>query len=228
MAVSLLLHGVATAALIDTARRAVPPSSQAADLEVTIVVDAAPPPAEPPPAEPPTAAPPAESAPPRPEPPAATPPPDTVAPAIVEARPPSPAAAPPPPRPTAPRRPSPAATGTAPAAAITVPAPPTAAAPPPSLDDWRGAVLDWVRAHKLYPRAARLRGIEGVVAVRVTVEPGGRVLALAIETSSGSELLDSAVRQMFDGAVLPPFHPAVPETVRTLPLRVGFALTDPR
>ena len=94
--------------------------------------------------------------------------------------------------------------------------------------DWRSAVLAWVDAHKTYPRAARLRGREGAVMARVTAAADGQVLAVTIEESSGSELLDGAVRRLFEGAHLPAFGAGPSEPPRTLSLRVGFALVDGR
>lgn len=46
-----------------------------------------------------------------------------------------------------------------------------------------------------YPRLARKRGIEGQVILRVDVGPAGDILALIIEQSSGSGLLDKAARK---------------------------------
>ena len=46
-----------------------------------------------------------------------------------------------------------------------------------------------------YPRLARKRGIEGQVVLRVDIGPAGDVLALIIEQSSGSGLLDKAARK---------------------------------
>lgn len=89
---------------------------------------------------------------------------------------------------------------------------------------WRAALLAWVQAHKEYPRAARLRGVEGIVGVRVTVAADGRVGAVVVEGSSGSELLDGAVRRMLEGAQVPPFPPGMAPGAREEALRVGFSL----
>ncbi len=62
--------------------------------------------------------------------------------------------------------------------------------------------------------------------VRVTAEPDGRVIAVLIEESAGSALLDDSVRRLFEGARLPPYEADGAETSRMLGLRVGFALRD--
>lgn len=53
-------------------------------------------------------------------------------------------------------------------------------------------VLDWLAHYRTYPLAARRARIEGVVHLRVTLMPDGRLLAARVELSSGHSLLDRA------------------------------------
>jgi protein TonB len=46
-----------------------------------------------------------------------------------------------------------------------------------------------------YPPAARRRGIEGSVLLRVRFDAGGRPEDIAVAASSGSEMLDQAARE---------------------------------
>lgn len=85
----------------------------------------------------------------------------------------------------------PAAVAAAPS--VAVPAPP---APEPSTQSYGNALLRWLERYREYPRTARLRRIEGVVVLRLTIERGGRLLEVAVAESSGSPLLDDAALDM--------------------------------
>jgi len=79
-------------------------------------------------------------------------------------------------------------------------APPSAAAPvpaenPPGLS-YGAVLLRWLERYREYPRAARLRRIEGVVVLRLTIERSGRLAEAAVAESSGSPLLDDAALAM--------------------------------
>lgn len=230
---SLVLHAVVLGGMVEGGRRVMPGMAVLSDLEVVIVVgeNAAPAVVEaPPPAVQEAAAAPVPAA-------------DVVAPEVK--------AVPGPvamdeivavPVPVARRiaaavvRPGPprvAGSGAVPAPAPSSPAPssPVPSSPVGGGADaaavavvWRAALLAWVQAHKEYPRAARLRGVEGIVGVRVTVAADGRVAAVVVEGSSGSELLDGAVRRMLEGAQVPPFPPGMAPGAREEALRVGFSL----
>jgi len=63
---------------------------------------------------------------------------------------------------------------------------PVAGAPPPLAD------FCVQRTPPVYPLAARRRGVQGRVILRVTVEPGGYVSQARVATSSGSKSLDEA------------------------------------
>lgn len=73
------------------------------------------------------------------------------------------------------------------------PAPPAPATAPASI--CRPEVPAPLSGHNLppsYPEAARRRRIEGTVVVRIEVDAGGAAVVCAVESSSGSELLDAA------------------------------------
>ncbi len=221
VAASLLLHGAALAMLVDAGQRRMPAATVESGLDVLLVAEI---PAVLPPMPamlPPIAAPA----------PALAAAPQDPEPAAPEPQTPRPVPAPPAPVAGAGPRALPAGSANTPRAAPALPVPPGTALPAPPAPDvdaaaraWRAALLAWVQAHKEYPRAARLRGIEGVVAVRVTVAADGLVGAVEVTDGSGSEVLDAAVRRMLEGAQVPPFPPGLARTAREETLRVGFTL----
>jgi len=106
------------------------------------------------------------------------------------------------------------------------------APPPPALpaaaaavdSGWRTALGSWLAAHKRYPERARLRGDEGTVGIRFTVDAAGRVLEVTVVHSSGSTLLDDAVREMLAGQRVPPFPPSMTPAQRVVPVNIRFQL----
>jgi protein TonB len=60
------------------------------------------------------------------------------------------------------------------------------------LDAILSLILRKLEAAKRYPRMARKMGIEGTAVVRFKLKPEGRVEAVEIVDSSGSEILDTA------------------------------------
>jgi protein TonB len=89
---------------------------------------------------------------------------------------------------------------------------------------WRHALAAWLLAHKTYPDSARQRGIQGTVGLRFTVDQTGRVVALAISRSSGSDLLDDAAEAMLRNATLPAPDPAQDRI--TVTVQLLYTLTD--
>jgi protein TonB len=59
----------------------------------------------------------------------------------------------------------------------------------------------------VYPEAARLRGTEGVVGLRILLDGSGTLADLKIERSSGSSLLDRTARETV-AACLPVPNPS--------------------
>ncbi len=63
----------------------------------------------------------------------------------------------------------------------------------------------WVDKHKIYPDAARQRGIEGIAVVRIRIDRNGNILYSAIDHSSGSQIIDQAALEMVHNSnPLPP------------------------
>ena len=89
---------------------------------------------------------------------------------------------------------------------------------------WRAALGSWLASHKRYPEQARQRGDEGTVGVRFTVDATGRVTDVAITRSSGSSLLDDAVRDMLAGQRVPPFPAGMTQAQMTVPANIRFQL----
>lgn len=197
-----------------------PPASQPAASEVPMaplpteappVADAPPPPAEAPPL-------PAAEQPPLPAP--APPPLPTQTLAALE---------PPPPQVEPPPRPSPArghqqprrepqrtAAPAAPpqVAASSVPKAAEPVAPAGPQPGWERLLASWLATHRSYPEDARRRGDTGDVTLRIAVAPDGRVTGVSVVASTASHELTDAAVAVFTGAVLPPPHSAVVQSVR--------------
>ena len=62
------------------------------------------------------------------------------------------------------------------------------------------------------------------VLAALSFDRDGLVAAVTVERSSGSELLDGAVRRMLEKARVPPFPPGMAQETREETLRVGFTL----
>lgn len=54
----------------------------------------------------------------------------------------------------------------------------------------------WVTRHQIYPEAAEKAHIEGKTIVRIRIDRNGHIIYSAIDTSSGSAIIDQAVMQM--------------------------------
>ena len=79
-----------------------------------------------------------------------------------------------------------------------------------------------IEARKAYPRAARMRGTEGVVRLRLRISGDGRLIGATIAASSGSTLLDRAALDLVH-SIFPRTNP----TGRELDplLAVSYSLT---
>jgi len=179
--------------------------------------------------------------PPEPEPPPQAEPEPPPPPVVVAEAP----AAEPPPRPAVkPKRrveaPAPAAQADRPVQAA--PPPPASASPasdavaaapaaPPApaasqQDDYVRTLLRWLEPHRRYPRAARVRGLEGLVRVSLLIDRAGSVLESRVAESSGEPLLDAAALEMVARAAPAPPLPAhwgAQRAVFLVPIR--FALS---
>ena len=193
-----------------------------------------------PPAPPPSSAPAEEVQTPTPAPPAAVvePEPEPVPAPVLKAAPlpPSKPVVRPRPRPQ-PSAPSPQVAEAPPLAAsqplaLSAPAAPPAVASAPAARPapdpaYAATLLSWLGRYKEYPWAARRRGVQGQVVLRLAVARSGRVAATAIETSSGTDVLDEAALDMVHRAEpLPPLPASFPGDVAEFRVPISFALSQ--
>ena len=92
--------------------------------------------------------------------------------------------------------------------------------------DWQRSLATWLAAHKTYPDEARRGGIEGKVALRLTVDRSGRVLDVVLVRSAGSPTLDAAAEAMVRNAVLPPFTAGMSQDAVKITIQLHYALTN--
>lgn len=118
-----------------------------------------------------------------------------------------------------------------PVAAPSFPAPPrgdavpgTATADPHEVATWRAALSAWIDRNRRYPPAARFRQDEGVVEVRFTLDPAGRVVRVDVLSGSGSATLDAAALALFTGATLPAPPPNLDPALLVVSLPVRYRL----
>lgn len=91
--------------------------------------------------------------------------------------------------------------------------------------DYFAVLQAWLEQHKVYPRRALSRRLEGVVSLRFVMNRDGKVLDYRIEESSGHRLLDHAVQTLIERAQ--PL-PAMPDEMGganlTLVVPISFVL----
>lgn len=98
---------------------------------------------------------------------------------------------------------------------------------PGSLTQYRGALSDTARRHKLYPTRAIDRGWQGKVEVRLVIGADGRLELAQVKSSSGHDVLDrQAVEMMTKATALTPIPPALRERRFTVEMPVVFKLTN--
>lgn len=115
-----------------------------------------------------------------------------------------------------------AATETPPAPETTAPASrpaPPAASAAVSVQTWQGRVLAHLEHRKRYPTEARARRLQGVAHVRFTMDRQGRVLAAALERSSGHAALDREALALLQRA-----QPLPPPPLETLGERITLTV----
>jgi len=76
---------------------------------------------------------------------------------------------------------------------------------------WQGALAAWVQSRQRYPEAARRQGLEGQVALRITIGRDGQVMDAQVVRSSGADLLDQAALTMLRGGRAPAFPADMPQ-----------------
>lgn len=87
-------------------------------------------------------------------------------------------------------------------------------------------LLDWLRDHRVYPRAARRSRVEGRVELHFTIDRGGVVSDLRIVASSGHAVLDRAAERLVRNAS--PFAAMPPMAADRVEVRlpVDYSLDD--
>ena len=79
-----------------------------------------------------------------------------------------------------------------------------------AVSSYQALVLAHLQRHRVYPAAARERGITGVAAVRFALAANGSVISAGLARSSGESILDSAAVDMVRRASpFPPFPPGL-------------------
>jgi protein TonB len=109
---------------------------------------------------------------------------------------------------------------------------PVARAPSPGSSEASAAVASWrdllvarLQRAKRYPPSAEARHAQGIATLRFSLDRNGRVLSSAIVRSSGHADLDQEVLALVQRAQpLPPFPPAMPQSVVHLSVPIRFSL----
>jgi protein TonB len=129
------------------------------------------------------------------------------------------------PVPTPAPAPAPAQAETSPAETASLPpsAAPAAAGTPPNsaVTTFRDQLAAHLARYKHYPRAAQVKGEEGVAVVHFTLDRQGHVLAARIEQSAGHQLLDDEVLALLRRAE--PL-PQIPETMSATQLEISVPI----
>jgi len=89
---------------------------------------------------------------------------------------------------------------------------------------WQAALAAWLHRNKHYPAEARARGEQGAAQVSFTVARDGAVSGVTIRATTGSVILDDAVRTLLSGAHVPPFPPDMPHASVTVSVQIVYRL----
>ncbi len=93
------------------------------------------------------------------------------------------------------------------------------------VSSYQAQVLAQLQRFRIYPEAARSRGITGVAAVRFALGRDGRVLSISLARGSGASILDEAALAMVQRASpFPPFPAGLNRTRMDLAAPVRFDL----
>jgi protein TonB len=110
--------------------------------------------------------------------------------------------------------------------AIAAPAAPAGGSGTRAATDYERALLARLERNKEYPRAARLRGVQGRAMLHLRIARDGRVVEAHIAESSGSEMLDGATVEMaWRAAPLPPLPQDLPGQAVEFVVPVVFSLS---
>jgi len=122
--------------------------------------------------------------------------------------------------------PAPAVTPSAAAPQAAAPLPPqTAPQASDALPSFRDRLAAYLARYKRYPRAAEVRGEQGVVLVAFVLDRQGAVSDARIERSSGHKLLDEEVLDLLQRAApLPPIPPTITGAALAVTVPIAFSL----
>lgn len=96
-------------------------------------------------------------------------------------------------------------------------------------EDYRSTLRSWFGENIAYPPLARLRGIEGRLVMRVTIDRAGGVKDASIAESSGSALLDEAAQKSVRAASpLPAMPPQLELSAVEVLVPLRYELRNPR
>jgi protein TonB len=109
---------------------------------------------------------------------------------------------------------------------------PVARAPSPgsavanaAIATWRDLLIARLQRAKRYPASAEARGAQGIATLSFSLDRQGRVLSRSIARSSGHADLDQEVLALVLRAQpLPPFPPAMPQSVMHLSIPIQFSV----
>jgi protein TonB len=94
-----------------------------------------------------------------------------------------------------------------------------------SMASWRDLLVARLQRAKRYPAGAEARGAQGIATLSFSVDRNGRVLSQRIVKSSGHSDIDHEVLAMVQRAQpLPPFPPAMTQSVMHLSVPIRFSL----
>jgi protein TonB len=90
--------------------------------------------------------------------------------------------------------------------------------------DYLALLSEFIETHKYYPPEAARNGEDGSATVELTVRRDGKVEALNLVQSSGSEILDAAWMAVFRDNRLPPFPDELNKPRETFTLTLNYHL----
>lgn len=121
--------------------------------------------------------------------------------------------------------PAPAPVPSAPAPQAAAPPPQAAPQPSNAVPSFRDRLAAYLARYKRYPRAAQVRGEQGVALVAFVLDRQGGVSGAHIERSSGHALLDEEVLALLQRAApLPPIPPEIAGARLTITVPIAFTL----
>ena len=95
--------------------------------------------------------------------------------------------------------------------------------------NYEQVLLHWLEKQKRYPKAARMRRLEGESVIRIRIDRTGAVRAFEIVEPTGTSILDRAISKMVERAdPFPPFPSNYPGNALEFAVPISFRLADVR